>query len=782
MIKKFKFPKIHKGLFLLFSILSYLSESGAQNIDTPVFGWKSHLPYQTGKWVTQSSDNIIYASEQSLLFLSKDDLSVSFLSKINGLSDSQIDLIEYDQYNNQLVIIYNNSNIDLVTENEIYNIPDIKDNSNIIGSRKINDVAILNPEIMLISTAFGMVEYRLKLREFGSTIFTNLPINEVANIGTKIYAATDDGLYYIDESLNPNIADFNRWQLLGESNGLPILYEAKSIVNFDDQIFFTDGKYIYFSMGNNDFSLLYNEQNASYNITYLSSGQKYLMAGLRAPQDSRILYWENNQRFEGSSSCIDRLLYSIEDEKGQIWFADNFRGFRYTEHPLGGCQRLSFNSPLTENGSNIAIHDGKVAVASGGVTDNFGDLFSRDGIYLLSDNDWLNINESFYKPMQDNDFLNQYKVDFSPSGDKLMIGSFWNGIMEYNLGDQSAVVYNQNNSALQGAIGDGRARISDMQFDEGGNLWITNFNAPRPLVVKDSDGNWQSFATNSDRRVGDLTIDDFNNIWITTFGTSGGLFVFNPGQDLSSAGDDQRRSINLNNSEISSSIIYTVAADLDGSVWVGTAEGVVLFECGGNVFNANECRGLRPKVVVDSIVAFLLETEEVRCIAFDGADRKWFGTRNGIFVQSPSGDEEVARFTTDNSPLFDNEIVDMAFDPKNGFMYISSNKGLQSIRTETTEGGTRHQNSVYAFPNPVTPDYSGPIAIKGLAKDAIVKITNLNGKLVYETQALGGQAIWDGRSLEGQKVETGVYLVFSTGTASFNQPDSYVTKILFISD
>ena len=115
-------------------------------------------------------------------------------------------------------------------------------------------------------------------------------------------------------------------------------------------------------------------------------------------------------------------------------------------------------------------------------------------------------------------------------------------------------------------------------------------------------------------------------------------------------------------------------------------------------------------------------------------------------------------------------------------MYISSNKGLQSIRTETTEGGTRHQNTVYAFPNPVAPDYSGPIAIKGLAKDAIVKITNLNGKLVFETQAFGGQAIWDGKSLEGKKVETGVYLVFSTGTASFNQPDSYVTKILFISD
>jgi hypothetical protein len=754
----------------------------AQELSSPIFGWESHLPYQTGKWVTQSINNIFYASEQSILQISKDDLSSDFLSKIDGLSDTGVEMLEYDAFNDQLIVVYTNSNMDLVTDNDIYNIPDIKENSNIIGSRKINDILLLNPDIMLISTAFGIVEYRLKLKEFGSTIFTNLPINEIANVGTRIYAATDDGVYFIDESVNPNIADFNRWKLLGAGNGLPILYEARSIVSHNDRIYFTDGQFIYSSGPDNTFLIFYQEPDLGYNINYLSSGKKYLMAGLRASQDSRIMYWEGNQRFEGSSSCIDRLLYSIEDEKGQIWFADNFRNFRYTEHPLGGCQRLIFNSPLTQNGSDISIYNGQVAVASGGVSDNFNDLFSRNGIYLYSNKQWENINESFYLPMQENDFLNQYKINFSPSGDKLMIGSFWNGVMEYDLSDKTASVYNKNNSALQEAIGDGRTRISDMEYDNEGNLWMTNFNAPKPIVVRDKEDNWYAFSTNSDRRVGDMTIDDFENIWITTFGTSGGLYVFNAGQDLANTSDDQGRSINLNNSEISSSIIYTVATDLDGSVWVGTAEGAIVFECGSNVFNESECRGLHPKVVVDSIVALLLETEEVRSIAFDGANRKWFGTRNGIFVQTPAGDKEVARFTVDNSPLFDNEIVDMAFDPINGFMYISTNKGLQSIRTETTEGSRRHQNKVYAFPNPVSPDYNGPISIKGLARDAIVKITDLNGRLVYETQALGGQAIWNGNSLNSARAESGVYLVFSTGTASFDQPDNYVTKILFIAD
>ena len=774
--------RMNRYILIVLGIVVLAFPLTSQELDIPLLGWESHLPYQTGKWVTQSEQTIYFAAEQSLLLINKEDLSVRFFSKVDGLSDTGIEIIEYDYYNNQLVIVYSNSNIDILNDDGLLNIPDIKENTTIIGSRKINDIQILNPEILMLSTAFGMVEYRLKKQEFGSTIFTNLPILQVANRGDKIYAASEDGIYTIDQSQNSNIADFNRWHLLGEENNLPLLYEAFSVVNHKDYIYFTDGKSIYRAQEDNLFSHFYTEEDLNFSFNYLSSGNKYLMAGLRAPQASRILYWEGSNKIEGSRSCIDRLIYSIEDEKGQIWFADNFRNFRFTAQPLGGCQRLTFDSPLTENGSDIAIHEEKIAIASGGVTDNFNDLFSRDGFYLYQNQEWKNVNESFFQPMKDNDFLNQFKVNFSPMGDKLLIGSFWNGLMEYDLENQTAVVYNQDNSALQGAIGDGRARISDMEYDSEGNLWMSNFNAPNPLVVKDPENNWFSFSTNSDRRVGDIAIDDFGNIWITTFGTSGGLFVYNPGADLSSTSDDQKRTINLNNSEISSSIVYTVASDLDGNVWVGTAEGAVVFDCGANIFNSQECIGFRPTVIVDSIPAFLLETEEVRCIAFDGANRKWFGTRNGIFIQSKEGDKEVARFTIDNSPLFDNEVVDMAFDEENGFMYISTNKGLQSLRTETTTGSRRHSNQVYAYPNPVTPEYAGPIAIKGLARDAIVKITDLQGRLVYETRALGGQAIWEGQSLDGAKAETGVYLVFSTGTNSFTQPDNYVTKILFVAE
>ena len=195
--------------------------------------------------------------------------------------------------------------------------------------------------------------------------------------------------------------------------------------------------------------------------------------------------------------------------------------------------------------------------------------------------------------------------------------------------------------------------------------------------------------------------------------------------------------------------VNSLAVDLDGDVWVGTNQGVVVFECGSNVFDPN-CQGSKRIVQVDGFNAYLLETEIVTAIAVDGANRKWFGTKNGVFVQSPTGEEQIAFFDKDNSPLFDNTITDIAIDQINGEVFIGTANGLISLRYDATKGEVVNSKSVYAFPNPVRPDYDGPIAIKGLARDADVKITDINGQRVYETKALGGQAIWDGKDYNGK--------------------------------
>ena len=196
-----------------------------------------------------------------------------------------------------------------------------------------------------------------------------------------------------------------------------------------------------------------------------------------------------------------------------------------------------------------------------------------------------------------------------------------------------------------------------------------------------------------------------------------------------------------------------------------------------NVFNGNDFDAQQILVEVDGYVEYLLANETVTAIAVDGANRKWLGTQSaGVFLVSPDGTEQIHHFTEENSPLFSNNITDIAINHQTGEVYIGTSKGLISFISDATQGYEAHQN-VIVYPNPVRPEFNGTIAIKGLVEDADVKITDLNGTLVHETTALGGQAVWDGKNGYGERVQTGVFLVFSSN--SFGT-ETNVAKILFV--
>ena len=348
-------------------------------------------------------------------------------------------------------------------------------------------------------------------------------------------------------------------------------------------------------------------------------------------------------------------------------------------------------------------------------------------------------------------------------------------------GEQVLYTASNTQGALGSAVGDEqRTRISGLVFDDDDNLWIASYNAARPLVVYTNEQTWHSFSVPGDNSLTDLAVDDLGNVWGVIAGNTGSVMVYNPGDNIKDPTDDiPPRNFNISNSQLPSNTVNCVSRDLDGAIWVGTAQGVVVFECGAAVFE-DICQGNKPTVVQDNLGAYLLETEDVLSIAVDGANRKWFGTRNGIFVQSPNGEEQIAKFDIENSPLFDNTVKAMAYNEDSGEMMIATNKGIQSYRTETTRAKFRRNDNVYAFPNPVRPEYDGPIAIKGLSRDSEVKITDIDGQIVYSTQALGGQAIWDGRDAQGRELAGGVYLVFSSSVDSFLDPETAVTKILLI--
>ena len=761
-------------IFLLFSIIT----SNAQ-FDTRLGEWKEFLPYQQGWSVTQTPDKIVYSTPLSLVYIEKEELSASFFSKVDGLSTVGIRKVEYDPFTDQLVVIYDNSAMDFIGEEGIVKIQDIASNTAISGDKRINDIHFHDENTTLLATGFGIVVFDQKNKIFETTTFSGIPVNSIVSTADNIYAGTEEGIYSVPVS-GVNIADFNQWSLLSEDVGFPSLYEVIDLANHKEEVIAATEAGLW-ALQNSVWKQVYVNQTGEA-VSFISATEDRLIVGWSAgPFNSKVRFFDDNYEWIVSNTdCSTIVLDATLDSEGRVWYADGVFPLRWAANYQTACNFLSFSSPFSQKVSDIVIQDDKVLIASGGVADNFNYLFSREGFYLEREKTWQNFNEFIDPRLGELDILSLFRVAIHPTEPIIYGGSYWAGLLEYNLDQNEYQLFNKNNSTLRGSIGDpARERVSGLAFDNEENLWVTTYNAPEPLNVLNSEGTWSSFSVSSPGTLTDIVLDLQGFKWAPVFGSSGGVLVYDSGESIQNRADDRQRYINRNNSEITGQA-NCILVDREGEVWVGTTEGPIIFDCGADAIE-EECIGVKRIVFQDSIGAFLLADQDIRVMAVDGANNKWFGTRNGVFVQSPDGEEQLAHFTESNSPLFDNQIQALAYDGQSGDMYIGTNKGVLSYRTTTTKGTNFHRETdVYAFPNPVRPEYVGPIAIRGLVADALVKITDVNGLLVSEMQAQGGQATWDGKDLSGRRANSGIYLVWSTEPDVFDAPNAIVTKIAVV--
>ncbi|MCH8319285.1 MAG: T9SS type A sorting domain-containing protein, partial [Bacteroidetes bacterium] len=314
--------------------------------------------------------------------------------------------------------------------------------------------------------------------------------------------------------------------------------------------------------------------------------------------------------------------------------------------------------------------------------------------------------------------------------------------------------------------------VTGLAVDESGNLWISNWQSDcanscggGPYIhVKKIDGTWESFDFGFCFPK-DIVIDDNDFKWIRLDQSNEyGILVINDKNDTAIHLTDV-----IGKGGLPDINVQCVTKDKNGDIWVGTNKGVAVFYNPSSVFTDGDLNASTP--IFDQRP--LLETEIITTIAVDGGNRKWIGSRNGLWLFDDGATEEIINFTVDNSPLLSNNIIDIAIHGETGEVFIGTDKGIISFRGTSTESESVH-NNVEVFPNPVEPDFYGWVGIKGLATDAIVKITDVSGKLVYETQAEGGMAVWNVNDYNGDRVKAGVYLVFST---TKDEKDSYVAKI-----
>lgn len=766
-----------KLLFSVFFGLVIIKQVWSQTEQIKIGEWNAYLPFKRSNYVTQSEKYVYYGTDWGLIKINKSDNTHEFITKIQGLSDLNIQRVKYHRNENVLLITYANSNIDLMTTDGIYNFREIIDNKKILGNKNINQINF-NNKYAYLSTAFGLVQFDVRKREFGFTTFTGFQVRATVVFNSEFWMATDQGLYRAPVS-SSNLADLSQWQKLGEAQGLISSAGVTHLVVHKNELYIVHNQKIWRWNGSR-FILFFELRD--FFINYLSDDAEDLIVGLRCITGcgNRVIIFANGQQYNVHASCFANPQFAVQDGE-RYWYADLSDDYRSTTGREQSCRQQLFNAPYSQNLSEIQVANHTVYVASGGVNSFFGYQFRRDGLFIFKEGIWSYLNVFNTPEFAQRELLDLFTVRVHPTDHRVFIGSYLEGLIEWD--GQQFKFYDEKNSSLTETVGDpGRVRISGLAFDRDHNLWVSNFLGSRPISVYQENGSWTNFNVPGSTTLTQIAIDRLNQKWFVVQGSTAGLLVLNHGKSTEDKSDDKFIELKESNSALLTNSVNCVEADREGDIWVGTSQGVVVFNCVEGLFSG-QCQGTRPKVTQDSLLAELLITEDVLCIAVDGANRKWFGTRNGLFAVKANisaNDESIlAHYHVQNSPLLDNTILDLAFDQQSGELYIGTGQGINVLRTEATEATNFHSNEVYAFPNPVRPEYNGPIAIKGLAQDAEVRITDADGRLVYRTQALGGQAVWDGRLPSGDKVTTGVYLVFST-SSSLTNPESYVTKILVI--
>lgn len=753
----------------------------AQN-DLKIGQWRTHFPYRTGLSVTTSTDAVYWATGLSVLKMSKADLSVERLDKLNSLNDIGAQLVRYNTTSKTLLVAYKNNNIDLVrTEGgATLNISDIKNNINITGDKTIYN-AVFNGDTAFLACGFGVSRLNLKRGEFISTTFTKLKTFGVALFDGKIWAATEGGIYTVPNDAKLNILDFKIWKKMDVVDGFPAAYTSRAITVFNGKLYFDIDDKLNVLNPNGPLSIA---TENGFSIKYLAEGGRNLLVGWACKGNCNgkvTLIDKNGVAKPLAGGGVNRPTDGVEDAEGRVWLGDEYNGYRFLARATDGqCTVVEFDSPYSSKSSGIAANDTSVWVAFDRINGiNAADL--NDGFASLKNAKWLNFN-SFNPDYQGAKDANC--VAIHPKDGRAFVGTYSKGVFEIK-DNKIQKLHNASNTGgvLQAGVADpGRQRIAGMAFDTKGNLWLANNEAANALIVLKADGKWAKMAPIPSRSVHQVVVDGAGFKWLIVKGSQSSIIVFDEGKNIDDPTDDRVRLIDNSNfpKELQNAGIQCLATDLNGAIWVGTSNGVAVFECGSDPFRT-ACAGRLVVASLSNISEYLLREKLVSSIAIDGANRKWFGTTSGLFVTSADGREEIAKFNTDNSPLPSNNITALAVRP-NGEVFVGTNDGLMSYRSDATEGGTfnKPEDQIIAFPNPVRPDYQGTIAIKGFARDANVKITDANGSIVFETKALGGQAIWDGKDFNGRRVATGVYFVLATNTRNLDAPEGVVTKILVV--
>ena len=748
--------------------------------------WRTHFAYNSVTMVAQTENKVYAVSDGALFSVDKLDNNTEIYSKITGLNGTIISALKYDDANKQLIIGYNNGNIDIMTNGGIINIPDFH-NKVMTVNKNINHITIHDNKAYL-SCNFGIIVLNLQRKEIAETYYIGANASErnvinTAIVGNEIYALsyTSDNTYYLYKAdlNNSNLVNYANWTQI---TPLPAS-TSQAIASFAGKLFIQSGWRLYQLEANDSWSVFALPNNSAAASGISVSQNKMIVAN----EQNNIYIVDDNLNVLHLPNIVQYARAGEYDATNNTyWFAGGEEGIVSYNANTTFKEQFKPDGPAVNTPWSMTFAGEKLFVVPGGAWVGFE---QRPAYIMIYDKgQWTNIKAS--NPINGEKCQDFVSIAIDPfDNTHFFAASYSSGLYEYknNTFDR---YHNYTNSAIETVGGYQYQMLDGAVFDDDGNLWFLNTFVSYAIKVFMRDGTWNKLKYNNFEGLATLkklhiSKKNPNQKWTFSARATQRVLVFDDNGTINDQNDDKSVVFeyfpdpDAAGEIIKPSSYYSIAEDKNGVIWIGTDKGPLLFYNTENVFNAGyTCSRVKIPRKNDSGQAdYLLVEETIKAIAIDGANRKWLGTENsGVYLMSENGQETILHFTTDNSPLLSNEIFSIAVNPISGEVFFATGAGLVSYQSDAADSANSLK-SVYAYPNPVRENFNGVITITGLVQDTQVKITDLNGNLICKTVSNGSIATWDGKDAYGRKVNTGIYLALCV---SGDGADSAIVKILVI--
>ena len=736
------------------------------------------------KAVVEGHQWVYYLSDNDLFRLDKSTGENESLSKVNELSDMNIANIYYNSDKDYVVVVYKNSNIDVIlSDGTVVNMPEIND-AMLSSSRTINDVTFA-PGLMYLATDFGYViidDSKMIVKDshqYGESL------KSVAQVGNLLLLSTAKKLYYAEAGkYYDELSSFKESNLSGNCRFWPINENAFYCIA--DTTF-----RVTITIDDND------------NVTFNSQPvvdkpaidvQRTLDGLLINVPDQGKCYKANKDGFDLKVVSDNGELCSANPEgDGELWAVGKQGLHQQVSQNYYMPNALSFATPfwVTYNQGQDKLFVSNTA--ANGVLD----IASPTAVNTYDGMKWADVTPEGV-PTNGNPLDGSFWLEFLPDApNTYFLGTFRYGLLKV-VNNEIVQIYNTTNSPLMKVQG---AMYPVTSVDRNGNVWVLQpfENKEHPVMILPA-----AKAKLEQTDINDWVLPTINSIytgataWRSRFISTrnskydiklfadgefeGPLVIWNSNGETTTQYKPEvfKKFIDQDGLSVSWTHIKCLTEDPNGMVWMGTSEGICMFNP-AQAFSESGFSVVRPKVPRNDGTGYadrLMDGIQVNDVAVDGANRKWIGTAtSGLFLVNPDGSQIIKSFNTTNSPLGSNTVYKVCCNPTSNSVYVTTPEGFYEYFSDSSPAEPTYEN-IYAFPNPVRPEYRGNVTIKGLMDNSLVKIADSSGNVLAQMKSTGGMVTWDCCDQYGNEVKSGVYLVFcSQANGSGN---AVVTKIAVI--